>query len=383
MGVARQHVDGLHLLAGDLEFQHLVSPHLPLLNEGVAGDHDEELPLAVVPVLALGDAGPGDIHAELAAVLRFQQLREAAPLVPVHLQREADLLSGQIGEIGGVQLLFKGPGRDVRQQQGPGLGVERLQQLRDTAQGNCVGHGDGAVRTLPELPAPQGPQERVHHVVDIAQGQHHGGVVHRDGQVPGNVVAEGGHHAVVVGAAPLAEQVGQAVDQHPGPRFFPVGAHQLLPRPLAAAVGVVPLRLDGGGQQHRAGVAVALQGGEQRPGEVPVALQKFLLPLGAVHPRQVEHEIGLGAEILQLPGGGLPGAFQNVQIRRQAPGTVLSVPDGLQCLHQIPAHEAAGAGDQQLHVSGPPRRPAGPGYRAGPAAFPSPAPPSGAGCCWN
>ena len=51
----------------------------------MAGHYHEELPLGVVPMLALGDPRLGDVHGELPAIPGFQQLREAAPIVHVHL----------------------------------------------------------------------------------------------------------------------------------------------------------------------------------------------------------------------------------------------------------------------------------------------------------
>ena len=72
VGVARQHVDRLDLLSADLKLQHLIRPDLPFLNQGVTGDDDEELPLAVVPVLPLRDPGLRDIDAELSVIHGLQ-----------------------------------------------------------------------------------------------------------------------------------------------------------------------------------------------------------------------------------------------------------------------------------------------------------------------
>ena len=68
VGIAREHVNGLDSITGYLKLDHFVRPDLPLLNQAVTGDDDKELPFAVVPVLALGDAGFGDIDAELAVI---------------------------------------------------------------------------------------------------------------------------------------------------------------------------------------------------------------------------------------------------------------------------------------------------------------------------
>ena len=40
----------------------------------MTGDHYEELPLSVVPVLALGDAGLGDVDAHLTGIVCVYQL---------------------------------------------------------------------------------------------------------------------------------------------------------------------------------------------------------------------------------------------------------------------------------------------------------------------
>ena len=72
MGVAGKHVDGIYPLAAHLEVQHLVRADAPLLYKGPAAHHDEQLPLAVVPVLALGDSRFRDVDAELAALRGLQ-----------------------------------------------------------------------------------------------------------------------------------------------------------------------------------------------------------------------------------------------------------------------------------------------------------------------
>ena len=47
VGITGKHVDGLGALAADFKFQNLLRSQLPLLDQPVAGDHDEKLPLAV------------------------------------------------------------------------------------------------------------------------------------------------------------------------------------------------------------------------------------------------------------------------------------------------------------------------------------------------
>lgn len=83
--IAGQHMHCLDLLTRDLELPNLVAADAPLLDEPVPRDDDEELPLAVVPMLPLRDAGLRDVHAELPALLRLEKLCKAAARIRVHL----------------------------------------------------------------------------------------------------------------------------------------------------------------------------------------------------------------------------------------------------------------------------------------------------------
>ena len=84
--------------------------------------------------------------------------------------------------------------------------MELMEQFHDLPQGGGMGHRYGAKAVLSRCLLPlQGTEELVHHVVDIAKGQFHRRIAHRNGQVPGDIVAEGGHHAVIVGTAPLTK----------------------------------------------------------------------------------------------------------------------------------------------------------------------------------
>ena len=105
--VSRQHVHSLDIVARDLEFDHFVGTELAFLDQAMAGDDDEELPLGVVPVLAFGDARLGNVDGHLAGVQRMHKLRETAAVVHVHLQREGYLLFGKIAEVGAVEFLGK------------------------------------------------------------------------------------------------------------------------------------------------------------------------------------------------------------------------------------------------------------------------------------
>ena len=99
-------------------------------------------------MLALGNTGPGNIDADLTAVLGVQKLRKAAPVVPVHGQGELEFVCGQIGQVQGVELFGKAALRHFGHQKSLRLGLERQQQLHDFPQSDLVGHGDAAVPAL-------------------------------------------------------------------------------------------------------------------------------------------------------------------------------------------------------------------------------------------
>ena len=226
VGVAGEHVDGLDAVATDVKLDHLVGADAALLDEGVAADDDEELPLGVVPVLPLGDAGARNVDTELPAVSRAQQFGKGTALVDVHLKGKSHFLLGQVTQVGGVEFFLNAASGYLRYNEGGGLVVVLSQQFDDAAEGDLVGDrtvtitavgGGHDVETLKltmQFTTFEGIKHGIDEVVDIEQLKFHGGVVDLDGQVVGDVVAEGGHGAVVVGAAPLAEKIRETVDEH-------------------------------------------------------------------------------------------------------------------------------------------------------------------------
>ena len=145
---AGDHVDGLDFVAGNFKFYRLPRVDVPLLDQAVAVDHDELLPLGVVPVLALGDAGLGNIDAHLAAVGGVDQLGEAAPGIAVHFHGVFELLLGEVSQVQAEQLLGKAAIGDPGHEKGYRLVFELGQQVHDFPQGNLVGTGDAAVASV-------------------------------------------------------------------------------------------------------------------------------------------------------------------------------------------------------------------------------------------
>lgn len=378
MRVPGDHLHGSHVGARDgvlVDGERVsigVLPHLPQLDGCGAGDHQEPLPLAHVPVVALGDAGPAHVDRDLAALRRAQELGERATRVRVGPEAVGEVPRLVVGQERAPELLGEGALRQVGHRQRLAAVAEAVQQADDLAQGLHVGVGDVAellaLHALQSLVAAavltpqQGAQHLVDQIVDVEELQLHAGVVHGVGAAVGDGVAEGGHDGVVARAAPLAVEVREAVDEHGHPRALRVLAEQALPRELGLAVdrsleAARQARLRGTGEHDGAFIPAALERLEQRGGEPEVALHELGLVLGAVDAGQVEHEVGAGAEVLQLPRGRVDVVLHDLEGEEGLvlPAAVLAVPYVLEGAAEVPAHEAPGAGDEDAHPTAPPR----------------------------
>lgn len=118
MGIAGKHDYALYPVSADFIVQDLVRAFLTELNESVSRHDDELLPLCVVPVLPLGNAGFRDVDGHLPAVEGADQLGKAAPFVRIHVQVEDGFLLGQIAKICAEQAFGKTLGKHFRYHQG-------------------------------------------------------------------------------------------------------------------------------------------------------------------------------------------------------------------------------------------------------------------------
>ena len=240
-----------------------------------------------------------------------------------------------------------------------------MQQVHNLAEGRPVRRGHIAVLAVLDREHPQtvevaavllaakAADHLVHQVVDVQQFQLHRRVVDRVRQIIGNGVAEGRDGGIVVGPAPLAEQVREAVHQHLGAGVLAVAEKQFLADFLRAAVlGVSePARERGllGARQHdRASVAMGLQGIQQGRCEPEVPFHELRDVLGPVHPRQIEHEVRLRAPAVQLLRRGIEVVLIYF---RDGDAVVAGFPvaDVFQLCAQVPSYESPGAGNQYLH----------------------------------
>ena len=249
---------------------HFSSPDLSELDKGLPAYHQKLLVLAVVPMVALGDSRLGDVHRELPPFFCAENLGEAATVVGVHLQSIAELVLGQVAQVGAVQHLLEAV-RHVGYREGCPALPELPQELNNPTQLHRMDGGDPAEVVLNQDVPLESSKESLDHIVDVDQVHDHLRVVDRDGKVSCDVVAEGGHRAVVVGPAPLAEDVGKAEDINSRACILCISKEQVLTSLLAPAVGVVQLCLDGGGDEYGTGIFVPFQGRKQGIGEAEVA----------------------------------------------------------------------------------------------------------------
>lgn len=187
----------------------------------------------------------------------------------------------------------------------------------------------------------------VNEVIDIEQFKFYRWVVDRDGEVISNVVAEGGYGGVVVGTAPFAIEVGEAIDQDFGFRLLTILQEQILTSLLAATVFAVAEAacqggLLGAGKHHRASVLMSLQRVKQGGGEAEVTLHELVIVLGAVDASEVEDEVTLLAPCVKLVGGGVKVVLEDFLDRQGAVATGLAVFDVIELGAKVLANEAFG-----------------------------------------
>ena len=374
MGVAREHVHGFDFFAAHLEFHDLVGADLAFLNQGAAAHDDEEFPLAVVPMFALGDSRLGNVHAELAAIHCLQELGEAPACIHVHLEREAHLFPGQIAQVGGIQLLFETVVRDFGHHERLRLVVELVQQIHDCSELDFVDRGDVAidcfvatllamtitgnnidsVKCAVMFPACQGGNHFFHQVVDVEQFHVHIRVVHLDGQIVSDVVAEGRHGTVVVQTAPLAEKIRETVDQNARAGLAAVFKEQLLARFLAASVLAVAEAarqrgLNAAAEHHRASILVTFERFQKVACEPVITGHELAVVLGTVHASKVEHEIRLGASIIQLGQRRINVVLEDFADNEASTRAVLAIANVLERRNQVASHKALCTSNKNIH----------------------------------
>ena len=301
-------------------------------------DDPELLRFGLVPVVAPDDAGPGDADGELPPVWGAKQLGEAAAQVFVHDMGPEQLLLGEKAQVSGIELPGKG---GIQQREGPlrpapGEGGQKGQNfpqcngknLRNTAEFALAIGGTG-----------QAAEQLLHHIVHVGQMQQLPWILDGDRKLPGRAVAEGSDGAVVVRAAPLAENVRKAVQKNLRTGFCAVAQKDLLGGQLALTVRRGGTGLNGGGEQHRAGTL--RQAGEEDFGEVKVPLPKGFRIGSPVYTGQMEDKLRLPAPAGEEIRWSIPVAGQNLGAAGEG--------EGFQPGQKVSAQKSPGPGDQDLH----------------------------------
>ena len=361
VGPAGNHVDSLNLVPGNFKLHRFPGVDVPLLDQAMTSNHNEKLPLGVVPVLPFGNAGLRDIDAYLSAVGGMDQLGEGATVVHVHLQGILELVRGQIGQIQGIQFLCKGAVRHLRHHERGRLRLELLQQIHDFAQRDLVSHRNTAVATISLqnslhavkftvlLLAFQQVKHSLYQIVDVQQFQLGTAVVDGERFIVGNRPAEGTDGTVVFRAA-VSHQVDEAIDRHLCPGLPSILEEQLLASFLATTILAVAKTackggLNGGRQHDGCLIVVLFQAVQQVGCKAEVALHEILRVFRTIHTSQIEHEVCLTAVLIQLLRGGVQVIlvdFFNIQCRA---GLIFPLPDVFQVVAQGGSHHALGTCD--------------------------------------
>lgn len=250
MGVADGDIDHLELISGDPVFNAVVAADLAKAYDPLPAHHQELFVLGVMPMVPLGDPRFGNINGYLPTIGSFDEFGEGAAFVDIHLQRIAKSVGRKITQVGAVKFFCEVVSKVGDATRFPGL-FERVDQLDEITEFDGMNRLHLAEVILLRQCAVEGCDERIHHIVDVHQIHAHGRVVDLDRQAVGDIVAEGRHARVVVGTAPLAEDVGQAVDKHRSAGRVTVSEHSFFSHFLAGAVRVVEGGLSRGGDQQR------------------------------------------------------------------------------------------------------------------------------------
>ena len=368
VGEAGKHYHALHVLAGDLILNHFIRALPAHLYQPVAADHYELLPFAVVPVLALGDARPADVHADLTAVPRMHELGETSSPVAVHLQVEHGPVFREVAEVGAEKAFGEAVRRHLRNHQRLRHVMETMEQVHDLSESYMMGDRGctvaairledsvHAVKPAPVLLPLQRTYHLVHKVVDVQDFKFDFRVVDHYGKVICDVVAECGDGTVVVRTAPLAVEVRETVDKHSGACLIPVTEHQFLAGLLAAPVfGVAETSgkggLNGAADHHRAGVVVFFEGIQKCRGEAEVPRHELFRVLRAVDARKVEHEVTLPAPFFKLLRSGVNVVFIDLLYGEVTVALRLAVADIAQLRAEVLPDEPLRSRNKYFHLS--------------------------------
>ena len=225
--------------------------------------------------------------------------------------------------------------------------LNRFFIIRATCGITIHGNDFQTIKLAMVLLALQGVDHLFHKVVDVEQFKFYTWVVDCDGEIIGDVVAEGSYGTIIIGTAPFAIEVGEAIDQDFRSRLLTILQEQVLASFLAATVLAIAKtacqgRLLRAGEHHGASILMGLQCVKQGGGEAEVTLHELVIVLGAVDASEIEHEVTFLAPCVKLLGGGVEVEFEDFLDRQVVVATGLAVFDVIELGAKVLADEAFG-----------------------------------------
>ena len=178
-------------------------------------------------------------------------------------------------------------------------------------------------------------------IVDV--NERHGGrrITYDDRHVTGDVMAPGGHCAVVVWTTPFPKDICQPVDEHIRTLLFAIGPYGRFRSRLTLPIVVVKCSLDAGTQENWRRVRPRRQPFQNVFGEDRVACLEFGDILWTIHTRKMHHEIArrnIGIEFLLVAEVVLEHLDVGPLFKRKA---------------KIAPHKSFCASDKDLHTNSP------------------------------
>ena len=195
----------------------------------------------------------------------------------------------------------------------------------------------------------------IHKVINVKQFQFYAGVIYRIRQVVGKGVAESCHRAIVVGAAPFAKEVREAVNVYLGTGLPAILQKEIFACLLATAVFAVAKSasetgLLAAGKHYWTGVMMLLERIKKSAGKAKVALHKLFLVLRAVHTCQIEHKVGILAVFIQLLGRTVQVVLVHVLNGQARVGLVLASLYVFESPAKVLSNEPLGSCNENLHI---------------------------------
>ncbi len=202
-------------------------------------------------MVAACDARSGARHKDLTDMRGFEQLRQFTPGVGSLGQGIGEGVRGKIRDVRCIKGVDQGI-THIRHGQADPAFPETPDRFRKSPQRGAIRRFDLAI--FPVL----NRRHSIHHVdkcahdiIDINQFDFFCRIGNCDGKIMSDIMAEGGHHGVVIGAAPFAENTGQTEDGNLRPGFFPKGKDFFFRMALGNAVGIIQKGLHGRGEQEQ------------------------------------------------------------------------------------------------------------------------------------